>query len=60
MFAKESHLGLIQAVANRIANDFFLLKGWTFTLEFAILALVANHIEQAYMLLAFSRSILDS
>ena len=46
------HLELIQAVVSRMANNSFLLKGWTVTLAGALLALAAKETEAKFALIA--------
>lgn len=53
MEAKTTYLQIIQGVINRLANNSFLLKGWSITLVSVIVALGANNSEKIFMLLAF-------
>jgi len=46
------HLELIQAVVSRMANNSFLLKGWTVTLAGALLTLAAKETEAKFALIA--------
>ena len=50
--AKLKHLEMIQAVINRMANNSFLLKGWSVTLTAALFALAAKGSNEDLILLA--------
>ncbi len=50
---KHKHLEFVQAAVNRMANNSFLLKGWSVTLIAALFALAAKDANQAYMLIAY-------
>jgi len=43
MEIKLKHLEMIQGIINRMAGNFFLLKGWCITLISALFALAANN-----------------
>ena len=47
------HLELIQNVITRMANNSFLLKGWTVTIVAALLALAAQNSNLKFVILAF-------
>jgi hypothetical protein len=54
MDKKLKHLDMIQGVVNRLANDSFMLKGWSVMIVAALLALSAATREKiALMLIAF-------
>lgn len=53
MEAKFKHLEIIQNVINRMANNAFLLKGWTVVLVSALFALSANDSNKLYIYLAY-------
>ncbi len=46
MEKKKLHLEMIQNIITRMANNSFLLKGWTITLIVGILALIDIRVEQ--------------
>ncbi|MGY1950138.1 hypothetical protein [Pseudomonas pergaminensis] len=50
MDEKIAHLTFIQGVVNRMAANSFLVKGWTIALIAALLAIAADKITFAYML----------
>jgi len=50
---KMKHLEFIQGVINRMANNSFLLKGWTITIVAALFALFAKDTNPNYILIAF-------
>jgi len=50
---KEKHLEMIQGIIQRMANNSFLLKGWTVTLVVAIFALSDQTTNQEYFLLVY-------
>lgn len=50
---KIAYLGMIQAVISRMANNSFLLKGWTITLVAAIFALAAKDARLAFLVIGF-------
>ncbi len=50
---KRTHLGMIQSVVNRLAQDSFLLKGWSVVLVSALFALAANSSNQCFVYLAY-------
>ena len=52
MESKLKHLELIQAVVNRMANNSFLLKGWSVTLVSALLALAAANSDRRFVFVA--------
>jgi hypothetical protein len=49
MEAKIKHLEFILATINRMANNSFLLKGWTVTLVGGLLALSFKEIDHRYL-----------
>lgn len=51
--AKLKHLELIQGVINRMANNSFLLKGWSVFLISALFALSAKDANLAFIYLAY-------
>lgn len=53
MEKKLKHLGMIQAVINRMANNSFMLKGWTVTLVAGIFALASKDADKMYFLIAY-------
>lgn len=53
MESKLKHLELIQGVINRMANNSFLLKGWSVTLISALFALAAKDSNQFFIYLAY-------
>lgn len=53
MDAKTKHLELLQIIIQRIANNSFLLKGWTVTLIVAIFTLASKDAIQIYFILAY-------
>jgi len=50
---KRAHLEMIQGVVNRLAQDSFLLKGWSVVLVSALFALAANSSSQYIVYLAY-------
>jgi len=50
---KVRHLEMIQGVINRMANNSFLLKGWSVILVSALFALAAKDSNKAFVLLAY-------
>ena len=50
---KRTHLAMIQGVVNRLAQDSFLLKGWSVVLVSALFALAANSSNQYFVYLAY-------
>ncbi len=50
---KRAHLAMIQGVVNRLAQDSFLLKGWSVVLVSALFALAANNSNQHFVYLAY-------
>lgn len=50
---KRTHLTMIQGVVNRLAQDSFLLKGWSVVLVSALFALAANSSNQYFVYLAY-------
>lgn len=46
------HLEMIQSVINRVANNSFVLKGWTITLTAALFALAAKDANRDLIVLA--------
>jgi len=55
---KEKHLELIQGVITRMANNGFLLKGWSVTLVAAVLALSADADNTDLVWIAFLPAVL--
>ena len=53
MEQKMKHLELIQEVIKRMANNSFLLKGWTVTLVTGILALASKDTDKQYLWIAY-------
>ena len=53
MESKLKHLDLIQGVINRMANNSFLLKGWSVTLISALFALAAMDSSSLFIYLAY-------
>lgn len=53
MEAKLKHLEMIQGVINRMANNSFLLKGWSVVLVSALFALAAKDSNKLYIYLAY-------
>ena len=53
MESKLKHLEMIQGVINRMANNSFLLKGWSVTLISALFALAAKDTNQLFIYLAY-------
>ncbi len=50
---KLTHLEMIQGVVNRLAQNSFLLKGWSVVLVSALFALAANSSSQHFVYLAY-------
>lgn len=50
---KRTHLAVIQGVVNRLAQDSFLLKGWSVVLVSALFALAANSSNRYFVYLAY-------
>lgn len=50
---KLKHLEMIEVIIERMANNSFLLKGWTITLVVALFALADKQYDQRYVLIAF-------
>ena len=53
MDQKLTHLQLIQGVINRLAQNSFLLKGWSVTLVAALFALAARDANKNYVIVAY-------
>ena len=53
MEKKQSHLEMIQGVVNRLAQNSFLLKGWSVILVSALFALAANNTNELFIYLAY-------
>lgn len=53
MESKVAHLGMIQAIINRMAANSFLLKGWSVTLVSALFALAAAQAKISFVYLAY-------
>ena len=54
----EKYLEFIQNIISRMANNSFLIKGWSVTLVAALFALAAKETNEAYIMLAFFPAIL--
>lgn len=52
METKIAHLNMIQGVINRMANNSFLLKGWSITIVSALFALAAQDKGQQFLYLS--------
>ena len=50
---ERKHLEFVQAAITRMANNSFLLKGWTVTLTAAVIGLVAKETKPELVLIAF-------
>lgn len=50
---KEKHLEFTQNIINRMAQNSFMIKGWTVTLVSALAALSANESDKIFMLIAY-------
>jgi len=50
---KRTHLVMIQGVVSRLAQDSFLLKGWSVVLVSALFALAANSSNQYFVYLSY-------
>jgi len=50
---KETHLGMIQNVVNRMGQNTFLIKGWCITLISALFALSAKDSHESFVYLAY-------
>lgn len=50
---KHTHLGIIQAVVNRLSTNSFLLKGWSVVLVAALFALAAKEANPLFAYLAY-------
>lgn len=57
MEKKHTHLGMIQAIVNRLSQNSFLLKGWAVVLVSAMFALAANNANIRFIYLAYFPSI---
>ncbi len=53
MDAKLKHLDFIQAIINRMAQNSFLIKGWSITLVSALYALAAKDSKPEYVLVSY-------
>ena len=58
MEAKLKHLEFIQSAITRMANNSFLLKGWTVTLIGGLLALTFKQIDRRYLFLSGSTALM--
>ena len=54
MEAKTKHLEFIQATINRMANNSFLLKGWSITIVGGILAISFKEVDCRYLYIALA------
>ena len=52
MDEKIKHLEFVQAAINRMANNSFLLKGWSVTLTGGLLALTFKQLDRRYLLVS--------
>jgi|SRR3990167_8483281 len=52
------HLELIQSVINRLANNSFLIKGWTITLALAFFALIEKNVLPRNFLFVFTSALI--
>lgn len=50
---KQSHLGMIQGVVNRLSSNSFLLKGWSVVLVSAMFALAAKDSKMIFIYLSY-------
>jgi hypothetical protein len=50
---KQSHLGMIQGVVNRLSHNSFLLKGWSVVLVSAMFAFAAKDSKMVFIYLAY-------
>ncbi|MDD5007970.1 MAG: hypothetical protein PHU49_09535 [Syntrophorhabdaceae bacterium] len=50
---KQSHLGMIQGVVNRLSSNSFLLKGWSVVLASAMFAFAAKDSKMIFIYLAY-------
>ena len=50
---KRTHLSMIQGIVNRLAQDSFLLKGWSVVLVSALFVLAANSSNQYFVYLSY-------
>lgn len=53
MEKKQSHLGMIQGIVNRLSQNSFLLKGWSVVLVSAMFALAAGNSKEAFVYMAY-------
>lgn len=53
MEKKQSHLGMIQGIVNRLSQNSFLLKGWSVVLVSAMFALAAGNSKASFVYLAY-------
>lgn len=53
MESKIKHLEMIQSIIQRMANNSFILKGWTVSLIVAIFALADRMLNQSYFAFAY-------
>jgi len=54
MEAKLKHLEFVQAAINRMANNSFLLKGWSVTLLGGLVAISLKEIDSRYVIVSFA------
>lgn len=54
----QQHLEFIQNIISRMANNSFLIKGWSVTLVAALFALAAKDANESYIMLAYFPAIL--
>ncbi len=50
---KQKHLEFIQTTINRMANNSFLIKGWTVTVVAALFAISIKDSKKAYICIAY-------
>ena len=53
MSDKQTHLGMIQGIVNRLSHNSFLLKGWSVVLISAMFALAAKDSQILFVYLAY-------
>ena len=53
MDSKHKHLDIVQGVINRMAQNSFLIKGWTVTLVSALFALSAKDTKPYFIIIAY-------
>lgn len=58
LFKMDKHLEFIQNIISRMANNSFLIKGWSVTLVAALFALAAKDANESYIMLAYFPAII--